>query len=227
MTPRPELFAVPATITLEAFLELLREHNSPACPSTTKAPSTTSPASPSPTTCCRSPTIDARARTVASIQRPAAFVPETKRGTSCCARCSAKSSTCASSSTSTAASPAWSPLKTCSRDRRRHPRRARGRSAPRIEAGPQREPHGVWLVPGSFPVDQLARPLRRAAGLSDLGDGYEATTLGGLVSEIEGRIPLPGEVVLSNPPASASKSSPPPTAASSACASSRRRERAM
>ncbi len=25
---------------------------------------------------------------------------------------------------------------------------------------------------------------------------YEATTLGGLVSEIEGRIPLPGEVVL-------------------------------
>src|ERR1700689_1585191 len=27
MTPRPEVFAVPATITLEAFLELLRKHN--------------------------------------------------------------------------------------------------------------------------------------------------------------------------------------------------------
>jgi CBS domain containing-hemolysin-like protein len=34
------------------------------------------------------------------------------------------------------------------------------------------------------------------SGLSDLDEAYEATTLGGLVSEIEGRIPLPGEVVL-------------------------------
>ena len=34
------------------------------------------------------------------------------------------------------------------------------------------------------------------AGLSDLDEAYEATTLGGLVSEIEGRIPLAGEVVL-------------------------------
>ena len=29
-----------------------------------------------------------------------------------------------------------------------------------------------------------------------MDEEYEATTLGGLVSEIEGRIPLPGEVVL-------------------------------
>ncbi len=29
-----------------------------------------------------------------------------------------------------------------------------------------------------------------------MDDAYEATTLGGLVSEIEGRIPLAGEVVL-------------------------------
>jgi CBS domain containing-hemolysin-like protein len=35
-----------------------------------------------------------------------------------------------------------------------------------------------------------------SASLSDLDGAYEATTLGGLVSEIEGRIPLPGEVVL-------------------------------
>ena len=32
--------------------------------------------------------------------------------------------------------------------------------------------------------------------MGDLGEAYEATTLGGLVSEIEGRIPLAGEVVL-------------------------------
>jgi CBS domain containing-hemolysin-like protein len=61
---------------------------------------------------------------------------------------------------------------------------------------PQREPGGVWLVPGSFPVDQLPGLFGEQPSLTDLGGAYEATTLGGLVSEIEGRIPLPGEVVL-------------------------------
>jgi len=60
---------------------------------------------------------------------------------------------------------------------------------------PQREPHGVWLVPGSFPVNQLPSLFGEQPGLTDLDEAYEATTLGGLVSEIEGRIPLPGEVV--------------------------------
>jgi CBS domain containing-hemolysin-like protein len=32
-----------------------------------------------------------------------------------------------------------------------------------------------------------------------LGETYEATTLGGLVTEIEGRIPLAGEVVMVEP----------------------------
>jgi CBS domain containing-hemolysin-like protein len=61
---------------------------------------------------------------------------------------------------------------------------------------PQREPGGVWVVPGNFPVDQLADLFGEQDGLSDLDEAYEATTLGGLASEIEGRIPLPGEVVL-------------------------------
>jgi CBS domain containing-hemolysin-like protein len=54
----------------------------------------------------------------------------------------------------------------------------------------------VWVVPGGFPVDQLADLFGEAA---DLGNLYEATTLGGLVSEVEGRIPLPGEMVLLEP----------------------------
>jgi CBS domain containing-hemolysin-like protein len=61
---------------------------------------------------------------------------------------------------------------------------------------PQREPNGVWLVPGSFPVDQLPDLFGEPI---ELGDAYEASTLGGLVSEIEGRIPLAGEVVLLEP----------------------------
>ncbi len=63
---------------------------------------------------------------------------------------------------------------------------------------PQREPHGVWLVPGSFPVDQLP-DLFGERRSERLGEAYEATTLGGLVSEIEGRIPSAGEVVMLEP----------------------------
>jgi CBS domain containing-hemolysin-like protein len=61
---------------------------------------------------------------------------------------------------------------------------------------PQREPGGVWVVPAGFPVDHLPDLFGEAV---EVGDAYEATTLGGLVSEIEGRIPLPGEVVLVEP----------------------------
>jgi CBS domain containing-hemolysin-like protein len=61
---------------------------------------------------------------------------------------------------------------------------------------PQRESGGVWLVPGNFPVAQLPDLFGEQTALSDLDEAYEATTLGGLVSEIEGRIPVPGEVVL-------------------------------
>ena len=57
---------------------------------------------------------------------------------------------------------------------------------------PQREESGAWVVPGDFPVDQLgdlfAEPL-------DLGEEWEAASVGGLVSEIDGRIPLVGEIV--------------------------------
>jgi CBS domain containing-hemolysin-like protein len=63
--------------------------------------------------------------------------------------------------------------------------------APRED--PQREPDGAWVVSGSFPVDQLG-PLFGDG--FEVGNGFEATTVGGLVSEIEGRIPLPGEMVV-------------------------------
>jgi putative hemolysin len=61
---------------------------------------------------------------------------------------------------------------------------------------PQREAEGAWLMPGSYPVDQLGALFSQPV---EIGDGYEATTLGGLVSEIEGRIPHAGEVVLLEP----------------------------
>jgi putative hemolysin len=83
------------------------------------------------------------------------------------------------------------------------------------------EPEGTWLLPGNYDVSRLrelfetARATSVEGGASEEGDeergeedeqrlsqlvsGYEATTVGGLVSEIAGHIPLAGEVVEDGP----------------------------
>jgi putative hemolysin len=193
MTPRPEVFAVPESITLEKFLDLLREHNFSRVP-------------------VYAGTLDnvtgiafahdllqiadeeARTRTVASIQRHAVFVPETKRG--------------------------YELLREMQREKQ-HMRivideyggvaglvtiedlleeivgniQDEHETDTQIEE-PQREPGGSWLVPGNFPADQVGDLFGETI---ELGEEYEAATLGGLASEIEGRIPLAGEVVLLEP----------------------------
>ena len=76
---------------------------------------------------------------------------------------------------------------------------------------PVAEEGGTYLVPGSFEVGRLrelfAGPEAEEGAEEDeaedalpgvLGE-YEATTVGGLVSEIAGHIPLPGEVVEDGP----------------------------
>jgi len=86
---------------------------------------------------------------------------------------------------------------------------------------PVRQADGSFVVPGSFELSRLRElfaepegdeaggvqggdkdsqdeardPLREARGTIYLPQHYEATTLGGLVSEIAGHIPQPGEVV--------------------------------
>jgi len=193
MTPRPEVFAVPGSTPLAEFLELLHEHDFSRVPVFAESiDSVTGIAFAHDL--LQITDEEARTRTVASIQHPAAFVPETKRG--------------------------YELLREMQREKQ-HMRivideyggvsglvtiedlleqivgniRDEHEEETPIET-PQREPDGVWLVPGSFPVDQLPELFGEQAGLTDLGESYEATTLGGLVSEIEGRIPLPGEVVL-------------------------------
>jgi CBS domain containing-hemolysin-like protein len=187
MTPRPEIFAVPETTTLEKFLELLREHNYSRVP-------------------VYGGSLDnvtgiafahdllqiadeaARTRTVASIMRGADFVPETKRG--------------------------YELLREMQREKQ-HMRlvideyggvsglvtiedlleEIVGNISDEHEeedGEPQREPGGSWLVPGNFPVDQTGDLFGEPM---ELAEEREAATLGGLVSEIEGRIPLAGEVV--------------------------------
>jgi CBS domain containing-hemolysin-like protein len=190
MTPRPAIFAVPANITLEAFLVLLREHNFSREPVySSSIDSITGIAFAHDL--LQISDAETRARAVASLQRPAVFVPETKR--------------------------VYELLREMQREKQ-HMRividEYGGVSGlvtiedlleeivgeihdeHEYDAEPQREPGGVWLVPGNFPVDRLPDLFGEQASLSDLGAAYEATTLGGLVSEIEGRIPHAGEVVV-------------------------------
>ncbi|HET6205523.1 MAG TPA: hemolysin family protein [Terracidiphilus sp.] len=190
MTPRPRMFVVRNSTTLEDFLALLKEHNYSRVP-------------------VFKGTIDnitgiafahdllqitdeaASTRTVESIERAAVFVPETKRG--------------------------YELLREMQREKQ-HMRivideygsvaglvtiedlleqivgdiRDEHEDDGPVE-NPQHEPDGAWVVPGSFAVDQLGNLF----GIQvDPGEGYEASTVGGLVSEREGRIPLAGEVVM-------------------------------
>ncbi len=190
MTPRPEVFAVPESITLEEFLEQLREHTFSRVPVYSSSLDHVTGIAFAHNL-LQITDEEARTRTVASIQRPAVFVPETKRG--------------------------YELLREMQRDKQHMCivvdeyggvsglvtiEDLLEQIVGNIEdehdedAEPQREPNGVWVVPGNFPVDQLPDLFGEQDGIGDLGEAYEATTLGGLVSEKEGRIPLPGEVVL-------------------------------
>ncbi len=191
MTPRPRIFAVPESLSLEGFLEALRDHNYSRVPVYSGTlDSITGIAFAHDL--LQITDVEARMRTVASIQRPAALVPETKRG--------------------------YELLREMQREKQ-HMRvvideygevaglvsiedlleeivgnisdEHEKEEDTRIEE-PQSEGEGIWIIPGSFPADRLGelvgpdwRPEER----------YEAQTVGGLVSEAEGRIPLPGEVV--------------------------------
>jgi putative hemolysin len=196
MTPRPEVFAVSGAITLENFLNQLREHNFSRVPVYSGSLDNVTGIAFAHDL-LQIADEEAHTRIVASIQRPAVFVPETKRG--------------------------YELLREMQREKQ-HMRivideyggvaglvtiedlleQIVGNIKDEHEVetpveDPQREPGGVWVVPGGFPVNQLSELFGESAGLADLDDQYEATTLGGLVSEIEGRIPLAGEIVMLEP----------------------------
>jgi putative hemolysin len=190
MTPRPQIFAVQHSITLEMFLEKLKEQNYSRVPVYDKTLDSITGIAFAHDLLQISDE-EARSRTVASIQQPAAFVPETKRG--------------------------YELLREMQREKQ-HMRVVideyggvaglvtiedlleeivgdiRDEHEEDAHIGdPQPEPGGAWVVPGDYPVGELSRLFGDELEISD---EFEATTVGGLVSEVEGRIPLAGEVVL-------------------------------
>src|ERR1700733_7711192 len=190
MTPRPHVFAVPAEMTLEDFISGLKKHPYSRVPVFQGSLDHVTGIAFAHDL-LHIADAAARTQTVASIQRRAALVPETKR------------------------------VNELLREMQREKQHMRivideyGGVAGLVTIedlleqivgdikdehetdtpveDPQREAGGSWLVPGSFPVDQLVDLFGEPV---EIDGEYEATTLGGLVSEIEGRIPLRGEVVM-------------------------------
>jgi CBS domain containing-hemolysin-like protein len=197
MTPRPAVFAVSGSITLEAFLEQLRVHNYSRVPVFAGSLDNVTGIAFAHDL-LQIADEEARTRTVASIQRPADFVPETKRGYELLREMQREKQHMRIVIDEYGGVSGLVTIEDLLEQIVGNIRDEHEVDAPpgSVDAEPQREPNGVWLVPGSFPVDQLSDLIGEPV---ELGDTYEATTLGGLVSEIEGRIPLAGEVVMIEP----------------------------
>ncbi len=188
MTPRPQMMAIPGSATLEELLQLIDKH----------------PVSRVPVyegsldhitgiafahDLLRVSDEAARTRTVSSIQRSVAFVPETKK------------------------------VNELLREMQREKQHMRvvideyggasglvtiedlleeivGSIADEHEEdeleSPKRDADGAWLVPGNL---EIARLEDLFGDQWEMPEEYEATTVAGLVSEVAGRIPMPGEVV--------------------------------
>ena len=190
MTPRPSVFAVAAETTLADFLAMLEARPFSRVPVFEGTLDTVTGIVFSHDL-LQVADKDASARTVASLQRPAAFVPETKR------------------------------VNELLREMQREKQHMRivideyGGVAGLVtiedlleeivgaitdeheddsEANqPKQESDGVWIVPGNLELDAL-EALTGDEALRD--NHYAATTVAGLVSEVAGRIPMAGEVVL-------------------------------
>ena len=221
MTPRPEIFSVPSSLTIRELLEMLRENafsRVPVYEGTLDHVTGIVFARD----LLQVPDVEATRRTAGDLQRPTAFVPETKN---------------------------VAELLREMQHEKQHMRVvideygavaglvtiedlleaivgsiADEHDEKEAVDEPVREPDGSFVVPGSFEVSRLRELFAEQIEASDdsvdaakspdatdlaepetrngtprralhLLQDYEATTLGGLVSEIAGHIPMPGEVV--------------------------------
>jgi putative hemolysin len=188
MTPRPQMFAVPGETTLEQFLRMLERQ----------------PYSRVPVYAgtldhitgivfahdlLRIRDEDARTETVASIQRTAAFTPETKKVNELLRemqRAKQHMDIVIDEYGGVAGLVTIEDLIEeivgTIADEHEHE-----------ESEPvTREADGSWVVPGNLEVERLEELVDPAA---DLPEDSDATTVAGLVSEAAGRIPQTGEVV--------------------------------
>ena len=188
MTPRPEIFAVAGSTTLEQFLRMLE----------------TEPYSRVPVyegtldhitgivfahDLLRIRDEDARTQIVAGIQRPAAFTPETKKVNELLREMQRAKQHMDIVIDEYGGVAGLVTIEDLIEE-------IVGSIADEHEEDDGeaivREADGSWLVPGNLPVEKLGELLNDGANLPE---DYDATTIAGLVSEAAGRIPQTGEVI--------------------------------
>jgi len=217
MTPRPEMFAVAGKTTLETFTAEVNAHNFSRVPVYGESLDHITGIAFARDLLAVKDT-DAATRTVAQLQRPALFLPETKKVNELL-REMQRQKQHMGIVIDEYGGVAW--LVTIEdlieaivgEIEDEHDTDADGDA-------PVAEPEGTWVVQGSFEVDRLRELLEGSGEGADVGESvgedeieggdddeslaellrkYEATTVGGLVSEMAGHIPLPGEVVEDGP----------------------------
>jgi len=219
MTPRPEIFSVPGSMSLEHFTEEIAEHVFSRVPVYSGSLDQITGIIFAHDL-LQVPDSEAASRSVAQLQRPAAFVPETKRVAEL--------------------------LREMQREKQHMSivideyggvaglvtiedlieaivgEIADEHEEPEADDTPIREAEGSYIVSGGFEIsrlrdlfaDQIEESTRPPEDIESadaeefatrdhkedhpelhLPEHYESTTVGGLVSEMAGHIPLPGEVV--------------------------------
>ncbi|HUY81557.1 MAG TPA: hemolysin family protein [Acidobacteriaceae bacterium] len=188
MTPRPEIFAVPGSTTLETFLQML-EHQPfsrvPVYQGTLDHITGIAFAHD----LLRIRDEDARTQTVAAIQRTAIFVPETKKVNELLREMQRKKQHMVIvideyggvAGLVTIEDLIEEIVGAISDEHETHETEAVTHQA-----------DDSWLVPGNLEVDRLDDLLNMEAALPE---DFDATTVAGLVSEVVGRIPQAGEVI--------------------------------
>ncbi|HZD77060.1 MAG TPA: hemolysin family protein [Acidobacteriaceae bacterium] len=190
MTPRPSVFAVAGETTLADFLAMLEARPFSRVPVFEGTLDTVTGIVFSHDL-LQIADKDASTRTVASLQRPAAFVPETKRVNELLREMQRdKQHMCivideyGGVSGLVTIEDLLEEIVGAITDEHEDDSDANQ---------PKQESEGVWIVPGNLEVDAL----EALTGDEELRDNhYAATTVAGLVSEVAGRIPMAGEVVL-------------------------------
>ena len=170
MTPRPRVFAVRDNMTLEQFLAELKEHNYSRVP--VYAGSLDNITGIAFAHDLLQITDDeARTRTVASIQRPAAFVPETKKGYELLREMQREKQHMRIVIDEYGGVAGLVTIEDLLEQIVGEIRDEHETDAP-VEV-PQREEGGAWVVPGGFPGGSAWRSVRRAAGPGrGMGSGF-------------------------------------------------------
>jgi putative hemolysin len=223
MTPRPEMFAVPETMTLAEFTRTVNERGFSRVP-VYRSSLDEIVGVVFARDMLGVEDVDAERRTVKQLARPAMFVPETKKVNELLREMQREKqhmSMVIDEYGNVAG------LVTIEDLLEAIVGNIEDEHDTEPEAEPVKELDGSYVVPGSFEVSRLRglfeeqRPLVRRLtpseaaeaedgaefgeetaleqGLPQLLTGYDAATVGGLVSEIAGHIPLPGEVVEDGP----------------------------